>query len=107
MKIYNVLGFAAIAFQVLVSALLAPPWLGPWWGIVVGVGYLVVSWFLGGLYLSDMIHLGSPKKTDETPLTRPLPKWVGSESPKIFSKKTSDMSFSPERFDITYQSPWE
>jgi hypothetical protein len=27
-------------------------------GIVVGVGYLLISWFLGGLYLSDMIHLG-------------------------------------------------
>src|ERR1700685_3063015 len=58
MKIYNVVGFATLAFQALLSALLAPPWLGPWWGMVVGVGYLVVSWFLGGLYLSDMIHLG-------------------------------------------------
>jgi fatty-acid desaturase len=58
MKIYNVVGFAALAFQVLVSALLAPPSLGPARGIAVGVGYLLISWFLGGLYLSDMIHLG-------------------------------------------------
>jgi fatty-acid desaturase len=58
MKIYNVVGFATLAFQVLLSAVLAPPWLGPWWGIVVGVGYLLISWILGGLYLSDMIHLG-------------------------------------------------
>jgi sn-1 stearoyl-lipid 9-desaturase len=58
MKIYNVIGFAILAFQLLLSAYLAPAWLGPWWGIVVGAGYLLISWFLGGLYLSDMIHLG-------------------------------------------------
>jgi stearoyl-CoA desaturase (delta-9 desaturase) len=58
MKIYNVIGFATLALQVLLSAFLAPPWLGPWWGIVVGFSYLLMSWFLGGLYLSDMIHLG-------------------------------------------------
>ncbi len=58
MKTYNVLGFSALALQVLISAMLAPPWLGPWWGIVVGFGFLLLSWFLGGLYLSDVIHLG-------------------------------------------------
>jgi stearoyl-CoA desaturase (delta-9 desaturase) len=26
--------------------------------MVVGFGYLLISWFMGGLYLSDMIHLG-------------------------------------------------
>ena len=58
MRIYNVVGFATLALQVLISALLAPPWLGPWWGIAVGLGYLLISCFLGGLHLSDMIHLG-------------------------------------------------
>src|SRR5258708_6705275 len=58
MKIYNVVGSAALALQALLSALLAPPWLGPWWGIVVGFGYLLISWFVGGLYLSDVVHLG-------------------------------------------------
>jgi hypothetical protein len=57
MKIYNVLGFATLSLQVLLSAFLAPPWLGPWWGILIGFD-LLISWFLGGLYLSDMIHLG-------------------------------------------------
>src|SRR5713101_5959284 len=58
MKIYNGVGFAALAFQALLSAFLAPPWLGLWWGIAVGFAYLLISWFLGGLYLSDVVHLG-------------------------------------------------
>jgi len=58
MKIYNVLGFAALALQLMLSAFLAPPELGPWWGMVVGFTYLLISWFIAGVYLSDMIHLG-------------------------------------------------
>lgn len=58
MKIYNVLGFAALALQILLSAVLAPPWLGAWGGIGVGLAYLLVSWFIAGVYLSDIIHLG-------------------------------------------------
>jgi stearoyl-CoA desaturase (delta-9 desaturase) len=58
MKIYNVLGFGLLALQLLISAFLAPPELGPWWGMVVGLGYLLISWFIAGIYLSDMIHLG-------------------------------------------------
>ena len=58
MKIYNVLGFAILSLQILISATLAPDSLGPYWGMVVGFGYLLISWFMGGLYLSDMIHLG-------------------------------------------------
>jgi len=58
MKIYNVLGFGLLALQLLISAFLAPAELGPWWGMVVGLGYLLISWFIAGVYLSDMIHLG-------------------------------------------------
>jgi fatty-acid desaturase len=58
MRIYNLLGYSALALHVLISALLAPPWLGPWWGMAVGFAYLLVSWFLAGLYLSDIIHMG-------------------------------------------------
>lgn len=58
MKIYNVLGYACLALQAAISALLAPDWLGPWGGMALGLGYLLLSWFMGGLYLSDMIHLG-------------------------------------------------
>jgi len=58
MRIYNVLGFAILGMQLLISAILAPPWLGPYWGMVVGFTYLLASWFSGGLYLSDIIHMG-------------------------------------------------
>jgi fatty-acid desaturase len=58
MKIYNVIGFAVLALQLVISALLAPAELGPMWGMLIGFSYLLISWFMGGLYLSDMIHLG-------------------------------------------------
>jgi fatty-acid desaturase len=58
MKIYNVLGYTALLLQIAISAILAPEWLGPWWGMAVGFVYLLLSWFLGGLYLSDVIHMG-------------------------------------------------
>jgi stearoyl-CoA desaturase (delta-9 desaturase) len=58
MKIYNVIGYSILVLQLLISALLAPPWLGPWTGMAVGFSYLLISWFLGGLYLSDVIHMG-------------------------------------------------
>jgi stearoyl-CoA desaturase (delta-9 desaturase) len=44
--------------QLALSALLAPPWLGPWWGMAIGFGYLLASWFLAGVYLSDVMHMG-------------------------------------------------
>jgi fatty-acid desaturase len=57
-RIYNVIGYAILISQALLSAYLAPDWMGPWWGMVIGFSYLLFSWFLGGLYLSDVIHLG-------------------------------------------------
>jgi fatty-acid desaturase len=58
MKTYNVVGFGAIAFLLLLSATLAPEWLGPWWGMAVGFGYLLIFWFVGGIYISDILHMG-------------------------------------------------
>jgi fatty-acid desaturase len=58
MRIYNVLGYSALGLQLVLSAWLAPPLLGPWWGMAIGFGYLVMSWFLGGVYLSDVMHMG-------------------------------------------------
>jgi sn-1 stearoyl-lipid 9-desaturase len=57
-KTYNAVGCATLAFHALVSALLAPQWLGPWRGLAVGFAYLAISWFVCGLYLSDVIHMG-------------------------------------------------
>src|SRR3954469_2979790 len=58
MRIYNLLGYSALGLQLVLSAWLAPPSLGPWWGMAIGFGYLVMSWFLAGVYLSDVMHMG-------------------------------------------------
>jgi len=58
MKTYNVVGLAAIALQLLLSATLAPDSLGPWWGMTVGFGYLLLLWFSGGLFISNILHMG-------------------------------------------------
>ena len=58
MRIYNALGYAALGFQLVLSAWLAPPSIGPWWGMAIGFGYLLMSWFLAGVYLSDVMHMG-------------------------------------------------
>jgi hypothetical protein len=42
MKIYNVTGYGSLGFQLVLSAFLAPPWLGPWWGMAIGAGYLLM-----------------------------------------------------------------
>jgi stearoyl-CoA desaturase (delta-9 desaturase) len=58
MKIYNVLGCSIFVIHLAISATLAPEWLGPLGGMAVGVVYLLITWFLGGLYISDMLHMG-------------------------------------------------
>ena len=58
MKIYNALGYAALGLQLVLSAWLAPHAIGPWWGMAIGFGYLLASWFLAGVYLSDVMHMG-------------------------------------------------
>lgn len=58
MKIYNAIGFALLVLCVAASALFAPQALGPWLGAAVGVLYIVFVWFLAGIYLSDVIHMG-------------------------------------------------
>jgi fatty-acid desaturase len=57
-KIYNLVGYLIIAFYLLACALTAPAQLGPWGGLAVGAAYFVVFWFLAGLYLADVLHLG-------------------------------------------------
>jgi hypothetical protein len=36
----------------------APPHIGPWMGLLIGAAYFVICWFIGGLYLSSVIHMG-------------------------------------------------
>jgi fatty-acid desaturase len=57
-KIYNAIGYAIIVAYGLACMAFAPPHLGPWAGLAVGAAYFLVTWFIGGLYLSAVIHVG-------------------------------------------------
>ena len=63
MKSYNLIGYALIALTLLGGALLAPADWGPLVGLAVAFVYLILIWFFGGLYLSDIIHMGIAHKT--------------------------------------------
>ena len=58
MKIYNFYGYLIILAYVLACAFFAPTYLGPWKGILIGGIYFIFGWFLAGLYLADILHMG-------------------------------------------------
>lgn len=58
MKSYNAIGFAILVLSVAAAALFAPAALGPWTGAAMGILYILLVWFLAGIYLSDVIHMG-------------------------------------------------
>jgi len=58
MKTHNLIGYAILLLQAAALAYLAPPALGPWLGMTLGMLYFMAIWFLSGLYLSDIIHMG-------------------------------------------------
>ncbi|HUL35579.1 MAG TPA: fatty acid desaturase [Candidatus Eisenbacteria bacterium] len=58
MKIYNLTGYLIIFAYALACLYSAPASLGPWKGMLVGGVYFVFCWFLAGLYLADLLHLG-------------------------------------------------
>jgi fatty-acid desaturase len=58
MKSYNLIGFSILAASVAAAALLAPASIGPLNGALIGVVYFLCVWFLAGIYLSDVIHMG-------------------------------------------------
>jgi len=58
LRIYNVVGFALLILHAVVSALLAPPQLGPGAGLALGMLYLVFIWLVAGLYLPEILHMG-------------------------------------------------
>ncbi len=65
MKVYNVIGYSLIGLHVLASAWSSPPDWGPWLGAAVGFAYLLFVWFVVGVYLSDVIHMGIAHKALE------------------------------------------
>ena len=58
MKSYNAVGSAIILFYGLGCMATAPAALGPWLGLLVGASYFLGCWFLAGVYLADVLHLG-------------------------------------------------
>ena len=58
MKTYNLTGYSIILLYVLASAYFAPTHLGPWIGILIGAIYFTFCWFLCGVYLADVLHMG-------------------------------------------------
>ena len=58
MKIYNFIGYLIILLYALACMYSAPAHLGPWTGLLIGAIYFIFCWFLAGLYLADVLHLG-------------------------------------------------
>ena len=58
MKIYNFTGYSIILCYLLACMYFAPSHLGPWKGMLIGGIYFVSCWFLAGLYLADVLHMG-------------------------------------------------
>ena len=58
MKTHNLIGYAILVLQAAALAYVAPTALGPWLGMTLGMLYFTAIWFLSGLYLSDIIHMG-------------------------------------------------
>lgn len=58
MKIYNVWGYLIIFLYMLACMYAAPAQLGPWKGMLIGGVYFIFCWFLAGLYLADVLHMG-------------------------------------------------
>jgi stearoyl-CoA desaturase (delta-9 desaturase) len=58
MKIYNFVGYGIIISYMLACAYFAPSYMGPWGGLLIGGAYFVAFWFIAGVYLADVLHLG-------------------------------------------------
>ena len=58
LKLYNIVGYACILTYAAACIYFAPAHLGPWTSLAIGIAYLTVCWFSGGLYLSSIIHMG-------------------------------------------------
>jgi fatty-acid desaturase len=57
-ELYDVSGWAIAVAYVLACAYFAPRAVGPRVGVAIGAVYFVACWFVGGVYLSCVIHMG-------------------------------------------------
>ncbi len=69
MKIYNVSDYLIILLYLLACMYFAPDHLGPWTGMLIGAVYFVFCWFLAGLYLADVLHMGIAHRALDYDLT--------------------------------------
>ncbi len=67
MKSYNFWGAFILGAYALACVLFAPAHLGPWKALLVGEVYFVTFWFLCGLYLADVLHLGIAHRSLDFP----------------------------------------
>jgi stearoyl-CoA desaturase (delta-9 desaturase) len=58
MPVYNTAGYILIFLHVLIGGLLAPEGWGFGLGAAVAFLYLLVVWFMAGIYLTDIVHMG-------------------------------------------------
>jgi fatty-acid desaturase len=58
MKIYSATGYLIILLYLLACMYSIPSQVGVWAGMLIGAAYFVFCWFLAGLYLADVLHLG-------------------------------------------------
>jgi len=57
-KSYNLVGYSIICLYALACMYFAPPHFGPWIGLLIGGVYFLTFWFLCGVYLADVLHMG-------------------------------------------------
>jgi fatty-acid desaturase len=60
---YNVTGYSLIAVHLVAAGWAAPSKWGFFAGASGGLAYVIFIWFSGGLYLSDVMHMGIAHKT--------------------------------------------
>jgi len=63
MKIYNLSGYSLIGLHIAASATFRPYGWSIAFSMAVGFAYLVFIWFFGGVYLSDVMHMGIAHRT--------------------------------------------
>jgi stearoyl-CoA desaturase (delta-9 desaturase) len=63
MKIYSLIGYGMLALHLLASGLTARPGRSFGTGVMIGFGYVVFIWFFGGMYISNVMHMGIAHKS--------------------------------------------
>src|ERR1051325_8434099 len=58
MKTYNMIGYILLLLYSGLTAVFAPWGWKPWLGLAVGLAYLLLIWFWGGVYVALILHLG-------------------------------------------------